>query len=357
MAVPTISSISPNQGHTGGRTLLEITGTNFLVPVPQSSGETDRQPLITVEVLIDGEPATSVQVVTATRALALSPAYRGDPVNLDATNGVTVDVVVRNVDQTTGVEVPGESVTLAGGFEYRRPMLTGEAENRSDLRRLIEELIQLFRRQVVGAVDMARGVDYDDESNAELHVAELPGLPGIVLLGPDLEESREYSTNDPIEDDADDGSNEFVTRENPRTENVFFNVIGYSDNFGELINLMSATTGFFRKNRWIEVPIESDNPTGDRTRFEMDLVQSFSRAPDGGNSNLHSFQGRMRITGFDVADGPGITTSKRGVAPVADIIGTGIYAGDPGVELDPTEATEKTGLVVRAILSHGQKGR
>lgn len=357
MAVPTITSLDPAQGHTGGRTLVEITGTNFNLPVPQATGQTDGQPIVTTEVLFDGEPALSVKVISATRILALTPPYSGDPKNLRATNGVTVDVTLRNLDQGTGIPIPTEEVIFSG-LEYRRPTLTGEAEHRSDLRRLCEELLLLMRRQIVDAVEIARGVDYDEDTNSELHVVELAQLPGVVLVGPDLSENRFYSSNDSPERDLDDGSNEFTVTEVPRTEDVSFNVLGYSNNLAEFLNLMTATTTFFQTNRHLKMDRVAGDPGVGSVKFEMDLVESLVRTGSAqNNSNLLGFSGRLLIRAFDIGDRPGITTDKWGGVPKGDTIDKGIYTDDPGAVLDPTEQLTVDSLVVRSILSPGPKGR
>ncbi len=85
---PTLTSLSPNSGSTGGNTDIALTGTNFV------SGATVR---------IGGVAMTSVTFVSATRLTARTPA---------GTLGVR-DVQVTNPD--------GQSVTLVGGFTYDPP--------------------------------------------------------------------------------------------------------------------------------------------------------------------------------------------------------------------------------------------
>jgi hypothetical protein len=85
---PTVTSISPNSGPTGGGTSVTITGTNF------QTGATVR---------IGGSPATSVNVANSTSITAVTPAHAAG----------TTDVVVTNIDTQSG--------TLANGFTYVTP--------------------------------------------------------------------------------------------------------------------------------------------------------------------------------------------------------------------------------------------
>ncbi len=85
---PTVSSITPNTGSTGGGTSVTITGTNF------QTGATVR---------LGGTLATSVNVVNSTSITAVTPAHSAG----------AVDLVVTNTDTQSG--------TLPNGFTYTAP--------------------------------------------------------------------------------------------------------------------------------------------------------------------------------------------------------------------------------------------
>lgn len=73
MAVPTIASVTPNEGHTGGQTLVEVTGTNFqLPPSPAPTGPVPTPPP-TVRVKFGGRVASRVEVWSATQLYCLTP--------------------------------------------------------------------------------------------------------------------------------------------------------------------------------------------------------------------------------------------------------------------------------------------
>jgi hypothetical protein len=83
-AVPTLTSVSPASGPTGGGTVITLTGTNF------AAGAT---------VTVGGAAATSVQVLSATQVRATTPA---------GTAGA----------RTVQITVGGQSVSLASAFTY-----------------------------------------------------------------------------------------------------------------------------------------------------------------------------------------------------------------------------------------------
>ena len=82
---PTVSTISPSSGTTGGGTPITITGTGFLVGASVTFG---------------GSSATNISIVSATSITAVTPAHAAGPIN----------VVVTNTDSQSG--------TLANGYSY-----------------------------------------------------------------------------------------------------------------------------------------------------------------------------------------------------------------------------------------------
>ncbi len=84
---PTVASVSPNSGGTGGGTPVTISGTNFVAGATVKFG---------------GAAATSVSIVSATQITALTPPHKPG----------TVNVVVTDPD--------GKRGTLTGGFTYQK---------------------------------------------------------------------------------------------------------------------------------------------------------------------------------------------------------------------------------------------
>ncbi len=313
MPAPTITSLTPATGPTGGLTLVEVQGAGFrLPPPPPAMGPTP--PLRpTVAVRVGGRPATQVRVIAADRLSFLSPA--NDP--------GAADLVVQNLDDDEA-PIPGEEATLAGGFTYALPRLAVE----SDLTRLVRALLREFKRQVLANVVLTVQTDFDAETGDELHLAQLASLPALVLVGPELVEDRFYSLNEPP---SSSSPGAFARRRVPYTVDLGFTIIGTSDHTVELLNLMATTELFFHRNKFLEMERDPANPAVGRVRYELDL------RPDGdlkvttqpNESNVRSFSGAFVIRGFDLEDLAGVpadTVVERG-APVTDVV------------LEPTQQT------------------
>ncbi len=349
MAVPTVATLDPVQGHTGGRTMIDLAGTNFRLPTIPPSGETDGVLLETVEVLFGTELSPLVQVLSDDRLLVTAP----------INDAGSVAITVRNVDDL-GVPIPGESVVLASGYEFLTPKLFTDPKNSSELTRLVMTLIQEMRRQIVGEVSLATHTDYDAATNAELHVVELSTLPGLILIGPDLEENRFYSLNEQPEFEVTPGDpdTEFVETEVPYTVDVTFDIVGFSNNPMEMINLQHAATIFFKKNKVLRMDMDADDLSKGRVEYEIDLTPDgdLKRTGQPNNSNIMSFSGKMVVRGFDIDQTAGIDSGAdiAGV-PKNEIINRGFTSDETdGVELDPVEQIGiSSPLVVRSIKSTG----
>lgn len=190
MAAPTITSLEPATGPTGGLTLVEVAGPSFrMPPAPSAMGPTS-PPRPTVDVLVGGRAATLVRVRAPDRLSFVSPPH----------DAGAADVVVRNLDDD-GVPVAGEEATLAGGFTFVAPRLAVE----SDLTRLVRSLLRELKRQVHPNVSLTVQTDFDAETGDELHLTELASMPGLVLVGPELTENRFYSLNQSPETVRTDG--------------------------------------------------------------------------------------------------------------------------------------------------------
>jgi len=325
MAVPTISALSPVKGHTAGRMLVEITGTNFRLPVIQAEGETDGIPLQSLHVWFGDEPAIEVSVATTTRAFAVTPIH--DP--------GSVDVRIQNVEND-GTPIVGEEATAIGAFEFVLPRITTEDSNQSDLQRVVRTLIAELQRQVVTEVTLSTHTDYDPDGN-RVAVFELANLPGISLAGPFLSENRFYSLN---ENPCYEDGLEYIETEVPYTVDLEFDLFGVSDRAMEMLNLMTAVVGFFRKNKVLRMYRIATDPSAGRVEYEIDFTEGGEpKAADtpAGNSNLHSFSSRMIIRGFDIEDAAGLQLGliSGTNALQSQVFRRGGTLGENGPTLDP----------------------
>ncbi|MBN1771104.1 MAG: IPT/TIG domain-containing protein [Deltaproteobacteria bacterium] len=292
MATPSIDDLNPPSGSTGGRTLVEVTGSAFRLPPPPPAGGPTTALPPTVEVLVGGRRAEDVRVLAADRLTFLTPAHDAGP----------ADVVVHNLADD-GAPIPGEEATLPGGFTYVLPKLTAEA----DLTRLVRTLLRELKRQVNPNVSLTVQTDFDAETGDVLHLTELAALPGLVLVGPELSENRFSSINALPETPAAGG--EVERRRVPYTVDLGFTIIGVADHTTELLNLMAATTLFFHRNKHIEMDRDLAAPAAGSIRYEMDFT------PDGdlrvtsqpNESNVRSFSGSFVVRGFDLEGLAGVT--------------------------------------------------
>ena len=301
VAVRTFTSITPTKGHTGGRNLVEIIGSGFQVAgLPPLTGGISEPVPPTVEVLFEGVASSKVSVVSDTRMFALAPLSPFPPVKASAYGEGDADITINNID-TDGVLIPGETVTAADVYKYRRVQLSDQ----SDLVRLCRTMIQEWRRQVITNVTMTTNTDFDSETADLLNITDLAKLPGVVLLGPDMNEDRFFSLNQQRKSAV--GSGEFTTRRVPYTVDIEWGILGISDRKIEGINLMAVVQGFFERNKVLRMDRDPADLAAGAVEYEIDLTDDgdLSSGATPNNSNLRTFSGRFVLRGFDIEDAAG----------------------------------------------------
>jgi IPT/TIG domain len=291
----TVTSIGPDEGHSGGQTLVEIVGTDFRLPsAPAATGRTVQEPPPSVVVTVGGRAATRVAVVSATLIYCLTP--KGDP-------GVAQDVVVQNVDDDGAVLA---TATLAAAFTFQRPDLTQESE----LTRVVRALIQELKRQVLENVHFSTHTDYDDATGDVLNMAFVSKLPALVLANVEVPEDRTQIQPALQEFDADTGR--FITRRPPVVVDIVATLVGVHDNPIAMLNLMQVVRMFFKKNPWLELDRSASDSSLGTVRYELDwsFGGPVSVQRGGDASDTESFGGQIVVRGVLLEDMPGITTAK-----------------------------------------------
>lgn len=282
MTVPTISTVTPALGPTGGWTLVEIVGTGFRTPTaPPPTGPVPARPR-SVAVYFGTASAKQISVASSTKVYALSPVY----------DIGTVGVTLTNVDDA-GVPIPGETVTKANAFTFQRPKLTDE----DNLSRLIRALIREVKRQVIENVQWVPHTDWSDmPASGRPAIAT---LPAIVLSGPGLSENRTYSINWRPQEVT--GLDSFKTLRFPLTCDLEFTVMGVSDSMQEALNLLALTAQCFHRTKWLEVQRHPTNPALGIVRYELDVPVGggLTVKSEPSDSNIRQFNGRIVIRGFD----------------------------------------------------------
>lgn len=274
MAVPTLTSVSPAAGQTGGGELVRVVGSGF---APNIAVHFGNRPALVVAVREDGG---------ASLADVRTPSH----------DAAAVDVVLQNLD-SKGSPVAGEAARLVSAYRFARPALASE----SDLTRIVRQLLRELKIQVLGDASATVSVDYDDTVIDGLNVIAMAKLPSLVLSGPTLRPNRFYSANVPHESVTPSGA-EIMRRTPPYTVDLVFTLTAASERTAELLNLMAAVATFLNRNRWLELPRDPDDPSRGAVRWEMDADGEF-RTQLEGRTDVRAFTCGLVVRGFDVDEG------------------------------------------------------
>lgn len=328
-----VTAIAPAVGHSGGKTLVEITGGDFqLPPTPAATGVVP-EAAPTMRVLIDGVPATKVAVVDASTLYCLTP--KGDP---DA--ATPRDVVVQTIDTDGNVL---QTATLAAAYSFQRPNINEEGELAHVLRAFIVDL----RRQVLHNVNFSTHTDYDAETGEVTQLAYVQQLPALIIGDLSAPENRSGPSTAHVEYRV--SGDRFVQRRPPRIFNMHFTITGVTDNPLTVLNLLEAVEMYFQKNGYVEVARR--NGTTDTVQYEMratfgEPVSVTHHGDDGKAKNVEAFTGQVHIRNIIVEDMPGLTKAKPPGFP-ADMaheatVGVGwVSRNDAGaVQMDPAQVLE-----------------
>lgn len=318
MAVPTITSIAPARGHTGGHTLVEIIGSGFaLPPAPPDTGVVPA-PAPSVSVTFGGVPALDVAVESSTTLFAVSPI--SPATSLDKNGSIDigpgfVNIVLQNLDEN-GEAIDGESVTATDAFEYVRPDVSVESHATIAIARLMEEM----RRQIHPRVDFAVHTDWSDNDGNNLNLAYLPQLPALLLTDIEFQASP-YGAQGPQE--ADYGDGRFGSLREPDTVDASLVILGVAETVVEIGNLMTNVIKFFKKNSVLQVPCNpAEAYAADRASYipsnwvggiveyplEHVVAEPVRLTVQGQNTNIKMFAYAVAVRRITLDDTPGLPT-------------------------------------------------
>jgi len=175
--------------------------------------------------------------------------------------------------------------------------------------------------------------DFDADTGAELHLASIARLPALVLVGPELAESRFYATNQRQELPA--GPGHFAVRRAPYTVDLGFTIIGVADHTTELLNLLAATQLFFHRNRYLELARDPHDAEVGSVRYEMDVARDggFRVSGQPNESNIRSFSGRVAVRGFDLESLAGVPGD--GVVELGTVVEDVVIQPAEPIEIGP----------------------
>ncbi len=280
VAVPTLSSVTPNTSRTGGRVLVRLTGTGFrLQATPPALGRP--APLApSIEVRLGGVRALEAFAVSDVEAYALVPPRAA---------GV-VAVTLQNLDDA-GAPRAGELATLTGGFAYRMPDLAREGR----LAVVVRALLQALKREVLSNVAMTTHTDYDPNTGDQLSIIDVGALPAIVLSGLRLPENRSYAQNQERTLAAEGGL--FFRLRPARTVDVALTLTAATDHTVQMQNLAGELAAFFQRNAYLEVPDEVRGAV----HYEMQAdFGGFESTAKPSESNVRQFSGELVVRGVDL---------------------------------------------------------
>lgn len=331
MAVPTVATVSPTSGRTGGRFLVGITGTNFKLPVaPPAQGPVPKPPPTVRVWFIDANnvltEAERVDVVSATMLYVLVPSH--DP--------GAVSVRVANVD-AAGATVPGEVVTAANAFTFKRPMLSGEDRTAERiLARVVRALTRLLKREVIENVSITVHTDFDSFPEDGTHTIEVAELPSLLLVGPQVAENRFYSENVKRSVDLQDGG--FAELRPSYTVDLTFTLVGLSEYTQELLNFQQEMSAFGQRNPYLYVARDPADAAAGKVRYEMHVTAAPSTGSQPNESNVRQFQGTLVVRGVVLDDADMKVRVTRGLEEVV---------------LNPGEGTPGTGAGGDVLVGDG----
>ncbi len=283
MAVPTIATVTPTTGWTGGQ-VIKIAGTNFrLPPTPPLIAGKLPPPIPTVEVKFGTQESVRVAVRSATLLEALAPI--ADP--------GAVDVTVTNLDDS-GVAIPGETATSAGIFTYDRPRLT----DRPDFDRVTRQLVIEMRRQVIENVSLFSHVDYDDVIGGNLDITHIGKLPAVALAGPDITEDRPFFADNSRREESLDADT-FEAHRAPLTVQLEYEVLVLASLTSQLMALQTLVLQFFDRNRFLTLARDPTDLAKGTISFEMawEVGATFRNTTRPNPSNVKSYIGNILIRG------------------------------------------------------------
>lgn len=238
MAIPTITSITPNAGPSVGGHNVVIVGTGFKVPTIVL-GNPSTSDVPTVSVTFDGQACSVMKVLSSTQLEVLPPWYRsttraGTP-PAEAEKIFPVNVVVSNL--LAGAVIPGEIVTSVGGYSYTRWVL-GPPGTSGAIVGAVEAWVERLRREVCRTVAITRSAEYAEGTGVEVDPARIPSVNMGFRLQENMQLRHENQGRMSVQDPAD--ADRFFVYEGIKTYDMIYRTIVAGDGFREATEMVDA---------------------------------------------------------------------------------------------------------------------
>ena len=322
MAVPTITSISPSSGVAWGGYLVAIVGTGFQpspttsVSFPLTAPFEDDE--ATIRVTINGVECPQAYAPSDTEAYAVVPEgtfHPTDPATLlpDAMRAAysPVDVVLENIDGN-GVLIPGETVTLSGGFTYELPVLSDDA-HATPMMQVIGALLYRLRREVVSKSYVSRHTDYGVAGATHIVLSNHPAIQIRVDEAPD----KDYDWLDNGMRTYETSSGVYTTYRAQQTVQLLVEIIA-SANFETVAHRMTdAVYDMILEKPYLDVDSDSRHPEHPFTNeYPFEIVEHPQDVASYGNTNVFARRMRVAIRGVAKLSGSPIAETYLRATPI-----------------------------------------
>ncbi len=274
--IPAFTSISPDTGHSGGRQVATIIGTDFRL----SPGNVEA-----VRVEVNGV-RSFVDTITTTELRITVPAFGGEGAAAAADPIPAVDVVITNLDDS-GAPIGGEVVTAVGAYTYARaeirpPAATLEAQI---YRRVVYEVVHSFQRQIVPNVAIGTNIDFGEFGQAVIKNAE---NPSVTLLGPRFEEDliNRHRWADFFDESIGGDPEQFEQKWPGYVSTLEFDAVLAADSKREVWAMSQALIEMFMRTPYLEIPRTPGDVNGEKLRFPFELTGAPATSIQDPNSNL-----------------------------------------------------------------------
>lgn len=304
MPPPTVASVTPDTGLTGGGSLVTILGTDFDVP-------TGPVPVTPTEITVEfgaGRFATDVRVISATKITCLPPAglIPVEPTTVVPIppNELVVDVIVTNVD-------PGPNAgsgTLSPGFTYKRPNLTVQSHLLTVHRTLLERMMQ----QIILNVVSTTHTDYDNQVQDLENRPERAKLPSIALIGPRIPEHRivNYNASTLVRTPAGSTPTDYERRRKVFAVNLEYDVRLLTNSKAELLNLLQTMIAFQQRNETFEVLRDPLSAPAGVVTYPLQWISPFDIADRSSRADVREAVASWRVEGVLLESGDILEAAK-----------------------------------------------
>jgi len=289
MAIPTITQVSPSEGPASGYNIIEVTGTNFQIPVPVPAVPTaDAVP--TVQVTVGSQEALAVRVLSSTLLHAIVP-----PDNSAAYVASTAkSVTVQNLD-AGGSPIAGETATAASAYTYK-PWKLGPSRKDPPLLKVVVEMISRLMREVTDHVSANTHVDFGDEGDTLIDLAEIPSLSLRLSFPRDTEWAQWDNGFEEVPDPSN--PDRVLLFRSQRTHMIVATVTAVGGGLREATFLVDAVMDSIMDSPYITVSADQDLYPGAQDQYLFEISGYPVQGGNQGNGNLVVYTMQIRVRGI-----------------------------------------------------------